>query len=211
MLHIEKINYNDLDDLISNTYIIYDDKQCVVVDPGANNDSVIRFLKSRNLSLCAILLTHGHADHIRGIDRLVNEYHCELYAHQDDVAMLKDNYLNCSSLMGEDIVVDTQPELVRDGDILGLFDEDEIKVIHTPFHTKGSICYYFANNKWLFSGDTLFKNSIGRDDLPNSVPNKTHESLSKIKALPKETKIYPGHGSNTVLESELIFNHFLIN
>ena len=82
-------------------------------------------------------------------------------------------------------------------------------MIHTPFHTRGSVCYYFINNKWLISGDTLFKTSIGRDDLPGAMPEKRRESLEKLKTLPKETRIYPGHGPNSTIGSELILNRFL--
>ena len=211
MLHIEKINYNDFDDLISNTYIICDDNAAVVIDPGAANDSVSNFLDKHQLNLKAILLTHGHVDHIRGVDKLVDKYHAKVYIHLDDEVMLKNSRINCSYMMGEDLVVNSKAQLISDNEIIKPFDNDEIKVIHTPFHTKGSVCYYFVNNKWLLSGDTLFKNSIGRDDLPNAIPSKTYESLKKIKTLPKDTKIYPGHGPNTVLESELMLNHFLIN
>ena len=212
MLHIEKINYNDFDDLISNTYIIYDDNGvAVVVDPGASNNSVSAFLDKRNLLLKAILLTHGHVDHIRGVDKLVKNYKSEVYIHLEDEKMLTNPLLNCSSMMGENLIVESACKYIENNQLLKIFEEDDIKVIHTPFHTRGSVCYYFINNKWLFSGDTLFKESIGRDDLPNSFPNKVNESLGKIKQLPKETKIYPGHGQNAVLESELMLNHFLIN
>lgn len=210
MLHVEKFDYNSLDDLISNTYIIYDDNKAVVIDPGASNDSVSKFLESRHLSLKAILLTHGHVDHIRGVNNLANKYNCPVYIHADDIVMLMDTYLNCSEMLHENVVVSVRPLEVRDNDLLSFFKDEEIKVIHTPFHTKGSICYYFVNNRWLFSGDTLFKNSVGRDDLPNSAPNKMNESLEKIKKLPEDAKIYPGHGPNTVLKSELMLNRFLI-
>ena len=212
MLHVEKINYNSLDDLVSNVYIIYDDNgDAVIVDPGMDHDNLIRFAESRNVTVKAILLTHGHFDHIRGVDRLVKKYACPVYIHSLDEIMLTDEYYNCSYMCDLRVIVDSEAEFVEDNEILKIFKEDDIKVIHTPFHTKGSVCYYFINNKWLFSGDTLFKESIGRDDLPNSEPRKTHDSLNKIKQLPKETKIYPGHGANTVLESELMLNHFLIN
>ena len=118
---------------------------------------------------------------------------------------------HCKRVMKRVGITESEDPARVEKDMMKVFEEDDIKVLHTPFHTKGSVCYYFINNKWLFSGDTLFKNSIGRDDLPNAIPSKTYESLRKIKALHKDTKIYPGHGPNTVLESELMLNHFLIN
>ena len=209
MIHIEKFAYQDIDDLNANAYVISDsNNSCVVIDPSVNNDGVGNYILKNNLNLKAVLLTHGHFDHMRGVDRLCKRFNAPLYVHELDKCMLTDSYINGSFLMGDNLVVKQTPITLMDGETLKLI-EDDIKVIHTPFHTKGSVCYYFENNKLLFTGDTLFKNSIGRDDLPNADPRKTYESLGKIKVLPKECKIYPGHGSNTVLESELITNYFL--
>ena len=207
-MHIEKFNYNDTDDLISNAYVVDDGKFCFVIDPGANNDSIINYIKKHSLVLKAVLLTHGHIDHIRGVDRLVEKHGCELYVHQFDDVMLKDPYINCSINLGERVTVKSNPIFVKDGDILKILDDCEIKVIHTPYHTRGSVCYYF-NNNILFTGDTLFRFSVGRDDLPNASPNSKTESFNKIKKLPPETKIYPGHGQNSVLSDELALNRFL--
>ncbi len=209
MIKVEKFLYNDFDDLNANTYVAYDDKNnAIVIDPSVDNDSISGFINRHNLTLKAILLTHGHFDHIRGVDRLVKEFKAPLYIHFDEEDYLKDSYLNCSHFEGE-FIVESTPITVSDNEILKIFDEDDIKVIHTPFHTRGSVCYYFINNKLLFSGDTLFKMSVGRDDLPGAIPSKRRESLEKIKTLPIETKIYPGHGPNTVLKTEIEFNHFL--
>ncbi len=209
MIHVEKFAYLDIDDLNANTYVVSDDeKHCIVIDPSVDNDGVTNYILKNGLSLQAVLLTHGHFDHMRGVDRLCKKFNAPLYVHQLDECMLNDSYLNGSSLMGEEFVI-AQPAIdLSGGERLKLM-EDEIEVIHTPFHTNGSVCYYFVNNKLLFSGDTLFKNSIGRDDLPNSDPRKASESLNKIRKLPKECKIFPGHGSNTVLENELMYNCFL--
>ena len=209
MIHVEKFAYLDIDDLNANTYVVSDDeKRCIVIDPSVDNDGVTNYILKNGLSLQAVLLTHGHFDHMRGVDRLCKKLNAPLYVHQLDECMLNDSYLNGSELMGEEFVV-AQPAIdLSGGERLKLM-EDEIEVIHTPFHTKGSVCYYLINNKLLFSGDTLFKNSIGRDDLPNSDPRKASESLNKIRKLPKECKIFPGHGSNTVLGNELMYNCFL--
>ncbi len=210
-MKIEKFDYNDIEELLANTYVISDkDKNAIVIDPSKDNDGVINYLEKHDLILKAILLTHGHFDHMRGVNRLVNKYHVPLYIHYEDEKNLKDSYLNCSDMGDEEIIVEQTPILIKDGDELNILSEGPIRVIHTPFHTKGSVCYYLKDNNWLITGDTLFKMSIGRDDLPGSIPSKRRESLNKIMILPKETKIFPGHGPNSVLEMELMLNRFLI-
>ena len=210
-MNIYKFDYNPIDDLVSNTYIVADDDlKCVIVDPGKGNNKLIEFIDKHDLKPTAILLTHGHIDHIRGVDRLVKKYSLDIYIHFLDEEMLKDDELNLSTHLGEPLVVKSSIKTVTDNEELNLFKE-KIVVIHTPFHTKGSVCYYIPERKMLFTGDTLFKQSIGRDDLPNNERHKRVESLNKIKKLPKDVTIYPGHGPNTTLESELLNNHFLIN
>ena len=209
-MNIFKFDYNPIDDLVSNTYVIADDDlKCVIVDPGKGNDKLIDFINKHDLKPVAILLTHGHIDHIRGVDRLVKTYNIDTYIHYLDEEMLKDDELNLSNQMEEPLTIKSNIKTITDNEELNLFNE-KIVAIHTPFHTKGSVCYYLPNKKALFTGDTLFRQSIGRDDLPNNERHKRVESLNKIKKLPKDVTIYPGHGPNTTLESELLNNHFLI-
>ena len=209
-MNIYKFDYNPIDDLVSNTYVIADDNlNCAIIDPGKGNDKLIDFIEKHNLKPTAILLTHGHIDHIRGVDLLADKYHISVYIHYLDEEMLKDSDLNLSTSMEEALTINADIKTIKDNDELNLFKE-KIIVIHTPFHTKGSVCYYLPEKKMLFTGDTLFKQSIGRDDLPNNERHKRVESLNKIKKLPRDLTIYPGHGPNTTLESELLNNHFLI-
>lgn len=209
-MNIYKFDYNPIDDLVSNTYVIADDNlSCAIIDPGKGNDKLIDFIEKHNLKPTAILLTHGHFDHIRGVDLLADKYHISVYIHYLDEEMLKDPDLNLSTSMEEALTINADIKTIKDNDELNLFKE-KIIVIHTPFHTKGSVCYYLPEKKVLFTGDTLFKQSIGRDDLPNNERHKRVESLNKIKKLPRDLTIYPGHGPNTTLESELLNNHFLI-
>ena len=206
-MKVEKFDYNDIEELFANTYIVSDDNgNAVIIDPSVDNDRVGDYIVKNSLTPKAILLTHGHFDHIRGIDRLAKRFSIPLYLHYEEKDFLIDPYLNCSDF-DKELVVTTEPIVVTDGEELRMLD-DTIKVIHTPFHTEGSACYYFLNNNLLFTGDTLFKMSIGRSDLPTGDSRKIESSLSKLKTLPKETKIYPGHGPNSTLGFELMLNNF---
>lgn len=210
-MNVFKFDYNPIDDLVSNTYVLADeDSRCVIIDPGKGNDKLVEFIEKNGLKPVAILLTHGHIDHIRGVNRLMDKYHNNVYIHYLDEEMLKDPYLNLSIQTEAPLAINRNVTTINDNDELNLFRE-KIKVIHTPFHTKGSVCYYLPDKKMLFTGDTLFKESVGRDDLPNNDRHNRVESLKKIKKLPVDVTIYPGHGPNTTLESELLNNHFLIN
>ena len=207
-MRVEKFTYNDIDDLNANTYVVINEGEAIVIDPSIDDDKVGDFLVKNNLKTLMVLLTHGHFDHIRGVDRLTKRFSIPLYIHFDDEKLLIDDSLNCSYFEESPIMVKTKPITLSDGEELNVLG-DTLKVIHTPFHTEGSTCYYFINNKLLFSGDTLFAGSVGRDDLPTSNRRKRNDSLSKLKSLPKECKIYPGHGPNTSLDKELLLNHFL--
>ena len=209
MLHVEKFDFNSFDDLYSNAYIVSDSKnRCLIIDPSVDNDTFIKYINKNNLLPQAILLTHGHFDHIQGVKRLVESYKIPIYIHKKDEIMLRDSKINGGYMCNKEVTIDLPLIYVEDKEVLKLI-EDDIQVLHTPFHTKGSVCYYFINNNLLFTGDTLFKNSVGRDDLPNADPQMFKSSISKIKALPKDCKIYPGHGNNTVLIDELNYNYFL--
>lgn len=208
-MRVEKFYYNSIDDLAANTYVVSDsNNNCVIIDPSVDYDGIINYINKNKLNPNGVLLTHGHFDHIKGVNRLLNTFQIPLFVHPEDDCMLKNPRINLS--MYENVIIKKEPTFVNDKEKLKLL-EDDIEVIYTPFHTKGSVCYYFINNKLLFSGDTLFNGSIGRDDLPNAIPSKKRESLNKLTKLPKETKIYPGHGPNTVLKTELDFNTFLNN
>lgn len=208
MLTVIPFLYEDIDDLKANTYLIKDNKKCVVVDPGVNNDKLGNYIEKNKLSLEAIFLTHAHADHMRGVDRLINRFGCKLYVGFDDEIGLTDEQYNCAKYLGESLIVEAKANTVGDNEIIKIFDE-EIKVMYTPFHTKGSVCYYFSNSGLLFSGDTLFKNVIGRTDLYSSIRKSIRDSLAKLRVLPDNVKVYPGHGEFTTIGIEKVNNLFL--
>ena len=209
MIQVVPFIYEDLDDLYANTYILIDDnKQCVVIDPAKSNQSINIYIKKNELQLKAVLLTHGHIDHMRGSDVIVNEFKCPLYIGFYDMDKLSNPYSNCSMFLGSEMIINAKADSLSDKQVLKLLDED-IQVIEVPFHTSGSVCYYLADSKLLFSGDFLFAGSVGRSDLPSAMPRELSRSMSKILVLPKETKIYPGHGKRTTLEIELRSNPFV--
>jgi glyoxylase-like metal-dependent hydrolase (beta-lactamase superfamily II) len=201
--------YNDKNELFSNCYLAIDNKSsCVIIDPSCDYDGVINYIIKNSLVCRGILLTHSHFDHMRGIDRTVKALNVPFYVSSNDEDGLTDTRLNCSSMSNSKFIVQTKPVLVSDQEVLELLEEP-IRVIDTPFHTKGSACYYIAKSNLLFSGDTLFRGSIGRSDLPSSVGREIRHSLSKLFALPDETKVFPGHGLTTTIGFERKLNPFI--
>ncbi len=202
--------YNDEDDLMSNTFILVDNNQsCVVIDPSNSNDGIINFIEKNNFSCKAVLLTHGHFDHMRGVDKIVNKYSCPLYIGFDDIPLLKNSYLNCSELCNSSLVVESNGISLSDNEVLHLLDED-IKVISTPYHTQGSVSYYLEKSGILFPGDALFNGGIGRSDLPTGNRKLIPSTLEKFSSLPDNTKVYPGHGPFTSISTERMLNTFVM-
>ena len=201
--------YEDIDDLIANCYVVIDDNNdCVVVDPSKDYDGIVRYIKKNDLTLKGVLLTHGHFDHFRGVDRLIDEFECSLYIGFYDEEMIKDPSLNCSIMVVEDFYVKSEPETVSEGDTLHLLKED-IKVIENPGHTRGSVSYYFKDSKLMFTGDFLFCGSAGRCDLPSGDNRQMQDSFKKILEYDANIKIYPGHGPSSTLGDEFDTNPFL--
>lgn len=164
-----------------NTYVVYDEmKKCLIIDPGIDDTNIIDFITSNNLDVKGILLTHGHFDHIRGLNLISKHFVCPLYIHESDISCLSDSTLNASYLDNCVFQTEVKPEIIHDGDVLKLLSKD-ITVIHTPFHTQGSVCFYVKEEGLLFSGDTLFRGSIGRFDFINSDFHSIKPSLNKLK------------------------------
>ncbi len=178
----------------------------VIVDPGAEAEKIS--LTAKNMGIVSgILLTHGHFDHIGAAIELAEKFHVSSYLGEGDFTIAKNPKLNCSDLFGcscsyfEDVIVSDKEELN-----LGGFT---FHVIHTPGHTVGGVCYYLPSQKILFSGDTLFFQSIGRSDFPTGKEEVLLNSIKeKLFSLPDETVVYPGHGNQTTIGYEKKNNPF---
>lgn len=190
----------------NNNYLLIDDiaHEAVLVDCSAVDDNIRKALEEYGAELKYILLTHGHFDHVAGIRPNIT---AQVVMNKNDLIWL--NKLNqYLPLFGMPEMTIPQIDIfVEDGDILK-FGNYEVKVIHTPGHTQGGVCYLIDGK--LFSGDTIFRESVGRTDLEGGDFNQVVDSISnKIFTLPNETVIYPGHGKMTSVEWEKLYNRFV--
>jgi len=192
----------------ANCYVVSEQDTAIVIDPILESELILDYLKEKQLKLMAMINTHGHADHIAGNQFLSEETGAPVWIHAADADYLQDPNLNLSALVVEDqlIVSPKSERLLQDGDQFEL-GKIVLTVIHTPGHSPGSICLYTTGA--LFTGDTLFKLSIGRSDFPGGDGKKLKQSLQRIKGLPQDTVIYPGHGQEVILERALVLNPFL--
>ena len=172
-----------------------------IVDPGNEGGRILDLLAKKGLEPAAVLLTHAHFDHIGAIPAIQQAYPAlPVYVHPGDVAVLK-SPLN---QLPPDYPPIELPKNIRDA---GEFAE--ARVIETPGHTPGGVCYFFEKEKLLLSGDTLFAGSIGRTDLPGGDMARLMDSLGRLTALPDDTLVIPGHGPHTTIAAEKRSNPFL--
>ena len=185
-----------------------DTKEVLVIDPADHSQKIIEWMKSENLKPVAILLTHGHFDHIMGVEGIRKEYGIPVYASRDEVDVLAKPQLNVSTMMGAYLSMKAD-ELFCDGDVLELAGM-KLKVISTPGHTIGSVCFYIEEEKVLISGDTLFEASVGRTDFPTGSSRQLIESIkTRLFILPDDTSVFPGHGGTTSIGYEKLHNPFV--
>ncbi len=188
--------------IMTNCYIAYDGdiKEAVIIDPADSADIIKRKITELGVKPVAILLTHGHFDHIGAALDIKAEYGIKIYAHEDEKDVLTSD-ANVASMMGMRLSVDAD-EYVRDRQTL-LFGGVKYEVIHTPGHTKGGCCYYVASDKVLFSGDTMFCQSYGRTDFPTGSYSELINSITqKLLKLDDDVIVYPGHNEETKIGYE---------
>lgn len=195
----------------TNCYIVRneDTDECFVTDPAACPPELVGHIRKEGLNVKAVLLTHGHFDHIMGLDDFLKEFPVPVYAFSEEKSLLESAELNSSLGMFGRPYTFSGAEYVSDGQILHIAGF-EIRVIHTPGHTAGGCCYYIPAESVLISGDTLFRASVGRTDLPTgSMGDLVRSVREKLFVLPEETKVYPGHMEETTIGYEKKYNPFV--
>jgi glyoxylase-like metal-dependent hydrolase (beta-lactamase superfamily II) len=201
----------------TNCYFAFNEKEsfedgyrhCVFFDPADKGRRIYDTLEEQKIKVDLILLTHGHFDHIGGVDELRDLSGAKLGCYIKEEAMCKDPYLNLSNNYGMNLSV--QPDILyNDEDIITVAGMS-MKVIATPGHTSGGCCFYFENEGILISGDTLFEESVGRTDFPTSSTSELIRSIKdRLFCLPEDTIVYPGHGDITTIGHEKMYNPFII-
>lgn len=188
-----------INEFAENTYLIIEKKQCIIVDPGASLDAIKEYIDQEELTIKNILLTHGHIDHIIGVNDLLKEYEVDVYIHETERDFLFDPNLNLSGTMYKKIVVTDKKRVktFKDNDTFNL-DEQIIKVIHLPGHTRGSSGFEYKNV--VFVGDTIFIDGVGRTDLPTGSNVALEESINKLlNRYSDNTVLYSGHGKRSTV------------
>lgn len=205
-----KIEKFVLGSLGTNCYLIENDetKELVIVDPASCPDYMISYVKRIGYEPKAILLTHGHFDHVMGIEGWVKEFGIPVYLYEGEKVILEDPALNLSAMFGTSYSYNNVVGLC-DGEVLEVAGYS-FKVIYTPGHTIGGCCYYVADEEVLMSGDTLFCQSVGRSDFPTGSASTLVKSIKeKLFCLPDSVMVYPGHNDLTCIGDEKQYNPFI--
>ncbi len=210
MLHIKSFVFNPFQE---NTYILYDETNaCVIIDPGcyepAERDAVTNFIESKGLSVTMLLNTHCHVDHVLGNYFIKEHYNVKLHIHEKDKLVLSSVRVYAPNY-GFPLYQEAEPDAyLEEGDKV-VFGNQTLEVLFVPGHAPGHIAFYHPQEKIVIGGDVLFKNSIGRTDLPGGNHDTLIESIQqKLFTLPDDVVVYTGHGPETTIGFEKRTNPF---
>ena len=202
--------------LAENCYVVSDEtRECVIIDCGAyypeEGQAIVNYIKEKGLTPRHLLCTHGHFDHCMGNGFIFRAFGLKPKAHQDDSFLMENMEQQTSDILGIPIHLDVPPvdPYLTDSDTIG-FGSHTWQILHTPGHTPGGIVFYDATEHVAFSGDTLFRMSIGRTDFERGSYTDLQHSLNTVIAqLPTNTTVYCGHGPKTTISDELSYNPYL--
>jgi glyoxylase-like metal-dependent hydrolase (beta-lactamase superfamily II) len=194
--------------LAENCFIVFEEnsKDAVIIDPGADGDFIIDELKDLNVK--AILATHGHLDHVGQVGYLKEKLYASFYMNKKDEFLINNEIFPNFAYIIKAVKCPSPDFDAKDGDVLK-FGNLEFQVIESPGHTPGSVCFFNGKEKIIFVGDTLFKRSVGRTDLPGGNGKMLEQSLRKLMELPEDTVVYSGHGPKTTIGIEKRTNPFI--
>lgn len=204
-----KIRVLELGPLGTCCYIVIDENtnMCAVIDPADDLQTIISETEKKGLKIEKILLTHMHFDHIGALNELADVTGAEIYIGVNDADGLISPFLNLSQTFGQPLVCTHPVKRVCEGDIISV-GTLQLSVMHTPGHTQGSVCYLNNAEKVVFSGDTVFCQSIGRTDFPGGSYSQIMTSLERILSLDENFVLYPGHGPHTTVADEKTHNPY---
>ncbi len=206
-----KIVKYSLGQLQANCYFLINNQDCLIIDPGDEANFILEELQRQKLHLVGVMATHGHFDHVGAVGEIQLSFNVPLYIFKEDQFLIDRLNETAKYFLG------FEPNFIKPKTVEYLEKKQlsiinyQLTIIHTPGHTPGSCCLYIKEENAIFTGDTLFKNGIGRYDFSYSSKDDLNISLKKIFELPEDTVVYSGHGEKTTLEDEKDFALQLIN
>lgn len=198
--------------LQTNTYLVINEggKDAVLIDPAADFEIIIEEISESDVNLKAILITHGHFDHIGEVDLIKKHFNVPVYTHKDEAEMMENEIQNLSLRFFGQSIIGHADNYIEDGDLLDFGDGLEFNCIIVPGHTSKSVCFYNNSYDFVITGDTLMAGAIGRTDFNNTSSKMLANNIEeKLLILPGETVVYPGHGYKTKIKVEKQTNPFL--
>jgi len=186
--------------LQTNCYFLVEDNDLILIDPGDEASFILEEIQRQKLNLIGIFATHGHFDHIGAVGEIQQSFNIPFYINQKDLFLVKRLNETAKYFLGYNPYFLPPKNIKKLNNKTFHVSRFTFDVISTPGHTPGSVCFYFEKEKLIFTGDTLFKDGVGRTDFSYSSRKDLENSLKKIFSLPKKTAVYPGHGGETTIK-----------